>query len=486
MKKLFAIIGIAAAGAHAAALKEAEFTRVINDVKILPVEAGPTSAKVGDRITGQTGVSTGVQSRAELRFPDKTLTRLGANSIFRMDQATRTVEVEKGVILLQVPKQMGGAQVRTAAVTAAVTGTTVLFESTPDGYIKIIVIEGEVDVFLNERRSVFRTLAAGDLWLTRANDTSGLPLPVKVDLKRLKQTSKLLNDAEFSQLGNEKHVQGALDDQASQKQKGELLSTSFQIEGRGRAVTLTQGERQHVLGIDVPEIRSRPAPEPEPVVSRTPARTPVVVPNAPVNVPESTVFDDQSRISTQLPGATAFNSADETFQELPGSHYLPTQDGPFNVYMYNDPLIFTGIDAALAGQDTWFVFKGDELYLSGGVVFDTTDGPRSLILGSKSDFGSPPTPRSPSPASPQGITCRSTSPPALWWSPRARDRLYSTISPSRAVRRMCCSMRTGPCLMSRSSAPRMPRSAFPRGPSLPMPDGTCGWPSLRLSHGPSR
>ena len=90
---------------------------MINDVQVLPVEASPVPAKMGDRISGRTAVSTGAQSRAELRFPDKTLTRVGANSIFRMDASTKTVDLEKGVILLQVPKQLGGAKVRTAAVT---------------------------------------------------------------------------------------------------------------------------------------------------------------------------------------------------------------------------------------------------------------------------------------------------------------------------------------------------------------------------------
>ncbi|MFN0130428.1 MAG: FecR domain-containing protein [Verrucomicrobiales bacterium] len=389
MKLLLGItlLAMVVAQAVAAPLREAEFTRVINDVKILPEAATPAPAKVGDKISGRTGVATGVQSRAELRYPDQTLTRLGANSVFRMDQKTRTAEVEKGVILLQVPKQLGGAQVRTAAVTAAVTGTTLLVEYTPDGFIKIIVIEGEVDVFLNNRRSVFRTLTPGDLWITRANDASTIPLPVKIDLKRLQKTSKLLDAAEFSQLGNSTQMQDALNEQARLKQDGELIATSFRIEGRGRQVTLTQGERQHIVGGRPLPVR-RPAETDQPVLSSQPPRAPspeVIVPNKPINVAESTVFDERSAISTG-PGATAFNSATGSFGPLPGSAYAPLDDRPFNVYMYDDPTVFTGIDAFLDTEDSWFVFKGDEIFLSGDVVIDTTGGPRSLILGSTRDF----------------------------------------------------------------------------------------------------
>jgi hypothetical protein len=39
-----------------------------------------------------------------------------------MDASTKTVDLEKGVILLQVPKQLGGAKVRTAAVSIAAPG----------------------------------------------------------------------------------------------------------------------------------------------------------------------------------------------------------------------------------------------------------------------------------------------------------------------------------------------------------------------------
>jgi DNA/RNA endonuclease YhcR with UshA esterase domain len=389
MKFPTALYLLMAASAPAAALKQAEFTRVINDVKILPEAAAPAPAKVGDTISGGTAVSTGVQSRAELRYPDKTLTRLGANSIFRMDQGTRTVEVEKGVILLQVPKQLGGAQVRTAAVTAAVTGTTLLVEYSPDGYIKIIVIEGEVDVFLNANRKVFRTLTAGDMWITRANDTSGLPMPVKVDLKRLKRTSKLLDETVFPPLGNASEMEAALEEQDRLKMDGELLATSFRIEGRGRQVTLTQGERQHVLGVGTPTVR-RPAIRPAVPTSQRPVRPPAsgVVPPEPnraVNVAEVSVFDGQSTIRT-VPPVTAFNSGAGNFGPLPGTTFTPGKDGPFNIYMYDDPNVFTDFDAFLAGEDSWFVFKGDEIYVAGDVAIDTNGGPRSLILGSTRDF----------------------------------------------------------------------------------------------------
>ena len=315
---------IAAGSASAAPLSEGELTKVINDVKILPVEASPVAAKAGDRISGRTAVATGAQSRAELKFSDNTLTRLGANSVFRMDPSTRTVDLQKGVILLQVPKQLGGAKVRTAAVTAAVTGTTVLLEFTPDGFIKIIVIEGEVDVSLNERKSQFRTLNAGDLWITRADDKKSLPLPVQVDLARLRKTSKLLNAEEFGPLGNQKQLEGALKDQGNKKLKGDLINTSFQIEGRGRNVTLLLADRQHLAD-------EKPAPD-DPVKPPVPEPKP----DKAINIPGSTVFDNQSTFDAFSP-SNAYNSVAGGFAPLPGTKYVPGKDDLFGKYMFNDP-----------------------------------------------------------------------------------------------------------------------------------------------------
>jgi cyclopropane fatty-acyl-phospholipid synthase-like methyltransferase len=65
-----------------------------------------------------------------LLFRDQTLTRLGADTFFSFTQGTRDLTLERGTLLLQVPKGRGGARIRTAAVTASITGTTILLEHT--------------------------------------------------------------------------------------------------------------------------------------------------------------------------------------------------------------------------------------------------------------------------------------------------------------------------------------------------------------------
>jgi len=69
-----------------------------------------------------TAVKTGDQSRSELTFKDKTITRLGEKTIFSVGEGARTIDLGSGQFLLYVPKKAGGANVKMGPVTAAITG----------------------------------------------------------------------------------------------------------------------------------------------------------------------------------------------------------------------------------------------------------------------------------------------------------------------------------------------------------------------------
>jgi ferric-dicitrate binding protein FerR (iron transport regulator) len=110
------------AGVRADELKEANVTQVIQDVRVLPANAAPHPASVNDRVHQDEAVRTGVESRTELTFQDMTITRLGSQTIFSFKGGTRTINLKSGSILLSVPKNSGGGQIKTAALTASVTG----------------------------------------------------------------------------------------------------------------------------------------------------------------------------------------------------------------------------------------------------------------------------------------------------------------------------------------------------------------------------
>ncbi len=140
-------------GVRADELKEAQVTQVIRDVRLMPSNASPRPASVNDRVHEDTAVRTGVQSRTELTFQDMTITRLGSQTIFSFKGGTRTINLKSGSILLSVPKNSGGGQIRTAAVTASVTGTKIVMQYHPD-HFDFRVIEGTADLCQNESKNV--------------------------------------------------------------------------------------------------------------------------------------------------------------------------------------------------------------------------------------------------------------------------------------------------------------------------------------------
>jgi hypothetical protein len=133
----------------AAELKEAKVTQVVQDVKVLPSGAAARPAAVNETVRQGNAVQTGVQSRSELTFKDQTITRLGEKTIFNVGGEGRTIELGSGQFLLYVPKKAGGAKIKMGAVTAAITGTTVLGNVAPSGVIEFTVLEGTACIHLD-------------------------------------------------------------------------------------------------------------------------------------------------------------------------------------------------------------------------------------------------------------------------------------------------------------------------------------------------
>jgi hypothetical protein len=173
--------------------KEARVTQVIREVKLLPADKAAREAALNDKVSEDTGVRTGGDSRSELTFPDLTITRLGANTVFSFTKSGRTATVETGSILLRVPKDSGGGSIRSSAVTVAVTGTTVIFEGSRGGRSKLITLEGSSAVSLKRNPKEFRKVLAGQMIDVPAGATT-LPMPVNVDLNDIMRNHPLITD----------------------------------------------------------------------------------------------------------------------------------------------------------------------------------------------------------------------------------------------------------------------------------------------------
>jgi mannose-6-phosphate isomerase-like protein (cupin superfamily) len=212
----------------AAERKEGRVTQVVRNVSLLAPHVAARPARLNDDVTDGSAVHTGADSRAELTFADLTITRVGANSIFSFDQDGRNVSVESGAILLRVPKGSGGARIRSSALTVGITGTTVMFESRPRNYSKLIVLEGSGQAWLTKHPGKKIAVRAGQMLLVKPG-AAHLPEPVDIDESLVLRTAILIT--EFPPLPSLDLMRSVAENQ--KKSGGALLNPLIDPTGMG-------------------------------------------------------------------------------------------------------------------------------------------------------------------------------------------------------------------------------------------------------------
>jgi mannose-6-phosphate isomerase-like protein (cupin superfamily) len=227
----------AARSTIAAQANEATITRIVNEVQLHAAQSAPHFASINDKVRDGSSVETGMNSRTELTFADQSLTRLSANTVFSFNEGTRNLDLASGAVLLHVPKGAGGAKISTAAMTAAITGTTAIVEYHPHAYIKFISLEGTARLYLKRRWGESVLVRPGQMLIANP-DAKSLPNPVDVDLARLMKTARLIID--FSPLGSENLIAKESEKQQRAKSKRGLIDTNLVIFGKGTVVSLTK------------------------------------------------------------------------------------------------------------------------------------------------------------------------------------------------------------------------------------------------------
>ena len=222
-------------------LTSAEVTKIINRVTVIDPAKGIHPALLRDVIKDNLGLQTGARSRSELLFQDNTLTRVGAETFFSFKTGTRDLTLEKGSMLLQVPKGLGGATIHTAAVTAAITGTTIMMEYSPGQYLKVLVLEGSLRLSRNGSFGDSLVLHPGKMVIMRP-DAKKIPEPIDVDLAEIVRTSTLVNFPGSNVLPSMPLIQAAITDQAKAVAKGILVPTNL-VMGHGTTVILASNDQ---------------------------------------------------------------------------------------------------------------------------------------------------------------------------------------------------------------------------------------------------
>src|ERR1700680_299352 len=220
--------------ADAAELRAAHITQIIKDVKLLPNQAAPRPAVVNDDVKGDTAVRTGVDSRTELTFSDLTITRLGANTVFSFNGKARQIDLGSGAVLVQVPRNGAEVKIRAAAVTAAITGGTALFESHKGFPTKLLMLEGIGRFYPNGHPEEAAIVHGGEMAMMTVDGQ--ITRPTKFNAALVYKTSKLITS--FPTLPNADLIMAVIEAQQAELAEGPSgTGSDDSIDKRDQAIT---------------------------------------------------------------------------------------------------------------------------------------------------------------------------------------------------------------------------------------------------------
>jgi FecR protein len=309
-----------AVAVEAGPLTEAKVTKIVNEVKIVDPAKGGRPAALADVIKDEIGLETGLKSRSELLFQDNTLTRLGPETYFSFHSGTREMSLQQGTMLLQVPKGLGGAKIHSASVTASITGTTIMMEYVPNKNIKVLVLEGSLRLSNKGLLGDSVVLHPGQMVIMPPKART-IPEPVTVDLKKVVNTSSLVNmcrgkngRAVDKPLPSIALIEKEVDRQQRGKDRHHLVDTNLVILGNGTNVLL--GSDALMQGLDTrtdlgkliavttaAQPSDNPVPPPVPVSTPAPPPGSTPPPPPPVSTPPPPVCTPPPPVCTPPPPA---------------------------------------------------------------------------------------------------------------------------------------------------------------------------------------
>ena len=242
---LFLLVAFCAPQLGAADLSQAKVRQKFNVVTLAPnLNASAHPVTQGAVIQNENVVRTGTESRAELEFTDLTLARIGANSIFTFDAQARSMECDRGAVLFSKPTNSGRVEIRSGAVTAAITGSTGFVSTTAkhagkkgalvrpeDATTMLGMLEGKLHGTSTWRdgrgqtRSFPFSLGAGEMLIAQPGRP---PAVVQFDIPRFLSTSPLIKG--FSgQLLNQRDMQRAVADYQSDQRRGFIEANTVTV-----------------------------------------------------------------------------------------------------------------------------------------------------------------------------------------------------------------------------------------------------------------
>jgi hypothetical protein len=171
-----------------------------NRVKLLPNSRQPRPARVNDQLYPKDALSTGQASRADLRFNDGSLARIGERTLFRFTPKTRRFQLNNGTVLLLIPPGKGRTQIKTPNAAAGIRGSALFVRYIPESDTTLIgaLTNSQIEV-VNKDETQTQPLAAGQIAVVVKDRIERL---YEFDLRTFYETSPMVEGLDLSGKGS--------------------------------------------------------------------------------------------------------------------------------------------------------------------------------------------------------------------------------------------------------------------------------------------
>jgi hypothetical protein len=246
MIKPLTTLALLALISHSATASVISFVK--NDVYSLK-DTNKVTAIVNNKIESNTQVGTGEKSMCELSFDDKSITRIGENSLFSFIEQEHLIKCGDGKFLVSKDPDTQPITVTAGGITAAITGSTVLFD-VKGGIAHIAVVETTSGVTVTDENGKTVTLQSGE-GISAAPGGMVSTEPRPVDVKEM-TSSSLFTEAGLAPLANDALIKGVAGAQETAKALGFSFTSEINDVVAGRIDSAAALVR--TSGVNIPDI----------------------------------------------------------------------------------------------------------------------------------------------------------------------------------------------------------------------------------------
>ena len=224
-------------GFAATEFKDAEITTLKNIVEH-DAGQGAAPAKMSEKISENSKVTTAAASMAEFTFGDSSITRIGANSVFSFQSKERLVKLDKGTALIHATPGNGGATVDCGGVTAAVSGSTFMASRSATGGAVFVLLESSGSLKVTTPGGQTVIILPGQAASTGTGPKSAIQV-FDVDVKRVMETTPLVSG--FKELPSQAEINVVSEKQQAMIREGKIEVLGVEVVATGQDGDLLVG-----------------------------------------------------------------------------------------------------------------------------------------------------------------------------------------------------------------------------------------------------